>query len=128
MKQENIFTKAGDNVKKILFSLLLVALVPSSAMAHEFTTPLAHGVVSQFDGIIINGQTLNEAFRSNKQEIIDAAQAAVDVNNAKMNEAWNKYNAKYKQERAMANIVSRMNAYGGNNSYNYLPTASLSLR
>lgn len=110
-------------MKKILFALLLVALVPNSAMAHEFKTPLAHGVVSQFDGIIINGQTLNEAFRSNKQEIIDAAQAAVDVNNAKMNEAWNKYNAKYKQERAMANIVSRMNAYGGNNSYNYLPTA-----
>lgn len=68
MKQENIFTKAGDNVKKILFSLLLVALVPNIAIAHEFKTPLASGVVAQFDDIIINGQTANEAFSSTKQK------------------------------------------------------------
>ena len=110
-------------MKKILFALLLTALVPNIAIAHEFKTPLASGVVAQFDGIIINGQTANEAFSSTKQKTLDSVQAAIDANNASMNEAWNKYNAKYRQERAMANIVSRMNAYGGNNSYNYLPTA-----
>lgn len=110
-------------MKKILFALLLAAFVPNIAIAHEFKTPLASGVVAQFDDIIINGQTANEAFSSTKQKMLDSVQAAIDANNASMNEAWNKYNAKYKQERAMANIVSRMNAYGGNNSYNYLPTA-----
>ena len=93
-------------MKKILFALLLAAFVPNVALAHEFKTPLASGVVAQFDGIIINGQTANEAFSSTKQKMLDSVQAAIDANNASMDEAWNKYNAKYRQERAMANIES----------------------
>lgn len=63
MKQENIFTKAGDNVKKILFSLLLVALVPSAALAYtdEYGIwRLDPPAIEQFNGITINGKRLSK--------------------------------------------------------------------
>ena len=103
-------------------AMFLAALVPSTAIAHDFKTPLQDGVLAQFDGIIINGQNVNEAYESTKQQMVAAAKVKLDANDAKFNVVVREYNAKYEQERAMANIVSRMNAYGGNNSYNYLPT------
>ena len=109
-------------MKKIFMAMFLAALVPSTAIAHDFKTPLQDGVLAQFDGIIINGQNVNEAYESTKQQMVAAAKVKLDANDAKFNVVVREYNAKYEQERAMANIVSRMNAYGGNNSYNYLPT------
>ena len=109
-------------MKKIFMAMFLAALVPSTAIAHDFKTPLQDGVLAQFDGIIINGQNVNEAYESTKQQMVAAAKVKLDANDAKFNVVVREYNAKYEQERAMATIVSRMNAYGGNNSYNYLPT------
>ena len=85
-------------MKKIFMAMFLAALVPSTAIAHDFKTPLQDGVLAQFDGIIINGQNVNEAYESTKQQMVAAAKVKLDANDAKFNVVVREYNAKYEQE------------------------------
>jgi hypothetical protein len=127
VKQENIFAKAGDNVKKILFPLLLVALIPSAALAYtdEYGIwRLDPPAIEQFNGITINGKTAEQTMKSARLALVDKLDAeisnAIDISN----EAVNRFNALLAQDKAMRHITEQSPAYTLSDPYDFIDLGS----
>lgn len=103
-------------MKKILFPLLLVALIPSTALAHEFKTPMEKPVVAQFDGIVINGKTVQQTLVDAEYE---SRQRSLDyLNHLKENclRHTQEYKTLGEQERALAHVIYKFEV--SSSSYN----------
>lgn len=111
-------------MKKMFLTLAFAIILPTTSFAsHEFTTPLAPGVLDQFDGIVINGQTAQEAVTAIQPQIKKTTNASIYAGQAYLEQYADKYNELTKRERAMADISSRMQAYAYTSPYEYISTA-----
>ena len=110
-------------MKKMFLTLAFAIILPTTSFAsHEFTTPLTLGVLDQFDGIVINGQTAQETVTAIQPQIKKTTNAAIYAGQAYLGQYADKYNDITRRERAMADITSRMQAHAYTSPYEYMST------
>lgn len=108
---------------KKLIILLMLAGFPGQCFAnHTFATPLKPNILNQFNGIVINGQTAQEAVTAIQPQIKKTTNAAIYAGEAYLGQYADKYNDLTRRERAMADISSRMQAYAYTSPYEYIST------
>lgn len=114
-------------MKKILLALFLVALVPNVAMAATDANgfwKLDDPVLSQFDGIVINGQTASEVQSATRKSTWQKYYAESEAALADSNAAVEKFNSLIREDKALRHITEQTSGTYYTDPYDFMVVGS----